>query len=303
MCELGWKAGGAGMESEILPDYSESNRREDGRDSRKAPPKAQEGTEERYARPTCRIESPKAESGNPYKVLGVEPGASEEEIREARQRKLAEAKGNKERTKDVEEAYRKLMKEQREKQEDEPMEDMDDGIQNLLNALGGHRGGRPARQQRPKLKPMQYALEVTLDQIHSGATEQMRLTRMRLCPLCKGYSFRTSLCRMGCKPGGSAATCETCGGRKFVFKAVQMGPGMYARTQAPCDDCHGRQRPDEVGTGDKMKEEDRCPTCKGEKIAEDKKEFNVKLDAGVPENHVYTFEGEGNQVVRSSTSP
>ena len=47
-----------------------------------------------------------------------------------------------------------------------------------------------------------------------------------------------------------------------------------------------------------MSEEDRCPNCKGEKIAEEKKEFEVKLDPGVPENHVYTLQGEGNEVVR-----
>jgi len=31
---------------------------------------------------------------------------------------------------------------------------------------------------------------------------------------------------------------------------------------------------------------------KGEKIIEEKKEIEVKLDPGVPDNHVYTFPGE-----------
>ncbi len=117
----------------------------------------------------------------------MEPGASEEEVKEAYRSKLAKAKGNKEKVKEVEEAYRQLMSEQKPNNEDEPMDDMDDGMQNLFNILSGQRGGRPARQQRPKMKPMQYALEVTLDQIFSGATEKMRLNRMRLCSLCKGY--------------------------------------------------------------------------------------------------------------------
>jgi len=46
-----------------------------------------------------------------------------------------------------------------------------------------------------------------------------------------------------------------------------------------------------------MNEEDKCTKCKGEKILEDPKEFDVKLDPGVPDNHVYTLEGEGNEVV------
>jgi len=97
------------------------------------------------------------------------------------------------------------------------------------------------------------------------------------------------LYRKGCKPGAYSATCQTCEGRKIVTKLVQMGPGMYAQTRAPCDDCKG--------TGDMMSEEDKCQTCKGEKIKEEQKEIEVKLDPGVPDNHVYEFPGEGNEVV------
>lgn len=75
----------------------------------------------------------------------------------------------------------------------------------------------------------------------------------------------------------------------MVTKLVQMGPGMYAQSRGPCEECHGR--------GDTMSEEDRCKICKGEKIMEDKKEFEVKIDPGVPDNHIYTFAGEGNEIV------
>ena len=47
-----------------------------------------------------------------------------------------------------------------------------------------------------------------------------------------------------------------------------------------------------------MSEEDKCEKCKGEKVFEDEKEFDIKLDPGVPDNHVYTFENEGNEVVK-----
>ena len=53
-----------------------------------------------------------------------------------------------------------------------------------------------------------------------------------------------------------------------------------------------------IGSGDIMSEEDKCPECKAEKIIEEQKELEVKLDPGVSDNHVYTFEGEGNEVVR-----
>lgn len=71
---------------------------------------------------------------------------------------------------------------------------------------------------------------------------------------------------------------------------MEIGPGMYAQSQGPCEECHG--------AGDTMIEEDKCEKCKGEKILEEKNEIMVKLEPGVPENHFYTFEGEGHEVVK-----
>lgn len=72
-----------------------------------------------------------------------------------------------------------------------------------------------------------------------------------------------------------------------MTKLVQMGPGMYAQSRGPCEDCNGQ--------GDNLSEKDRCSKCKGEKAVEDSKEFEVKVTPGVPDNHVFTFPGEGNQ--------
>ena len=41
-----------------------------------------------------------------------------------------------------------------------------------------------------------------------------------------------------------------------------------------------------------MKEEDRCKTCKGEKIKNTEKELEVSIDPGVPHEHDYIFTGE-----------
>ncbi|MDR3737216.1 MAG: zinc finger domain-containing protein [Acidobacteriaceae bacterium] len=130
------------------------------------------------------------------------------------------------------------------------------------------------------MKPIQFALEATLDEMYTGASNKMRVTRMRVCKACGGK---------GCKPGANTMICQTCEGRRIVTKMVQVGPGMYAQSRAPCDDCHG--------TGDNVSEEDKCQKCKGEKMQEEQKEFEVKLDPGVPDNHVYTFAGEGNEIV------
>jgi len=75
----------------------------------------------------------------------------------------------------------------------------------------------------------------------------------------------------------------------MIAKFVQLGPGMYSKTIGPCEECNGK--------GDTLTEEDKCKTCKGEKVLEEKKEFDVKVDPGVPDNHVYNFPGEGNERV------
>jgi len=46
-----------------------------------------------------------------------------------------------------------------------------------------------------------------------------------------------------------------------------------------------------------MKEEDKCKKCKGEKILEETKEFEIKLEPGVSDNKDYRFPGEGNEIV------
>jgi len=48
------------------------------------------------------------------------------------------------------------------------------------------RGGRSNLNERSKMKPLQFALEVTLDEVYKGTTKKMRLTRMRVCKTCKG---------------------------------------------------------------------------------------------------------------------
>ena len=92
-----------------------------------------------------------------------------------------------------------------------------------------------------------------------------------------------------CKEGVKLAICSACNGEKHAERLIQIGPGMFARADVPCEDCRG--------TGENVSEEDKCQTCKGEKIMEDKKDLSIKLDPGVPPSHVYTVAGEGHEIV------
>lgn len=60
-----------------------------------------------------------------------------------------------------------------------------EGMGSLFDLLRGGRSNMPSR--RPKMKSMQYALEVTLDEIYKGEEKKIKLSRMRICKKCKGY--------------------------------------------------------------------------------------------------------------------
>lgn len=77
-----------------------------------------------------------------------------------------------------------------------------------------------------------------------------------------------------------------------------MGPGIYLQTREKCEDCHGILKFIYwKGTGDITAVGDRCPRCKGERLFEEMKEFEIPLDPGAPENCEYLFQDEGTKVV------
>lgn len=120
-------------------------------------------------------------------------------------------------------------------------------------------------------------LEVTLSEVYHGCMKKVKLTRSRLCETCDG------------KGGSNVEKCSKCKGRRVIEKLVQLGPGMYTQTSQKCGECKG--------TGETMKEEDRCKTCKGEKIKMVDKELEVAIDPGCPHEHDYIFTGESDEFV------
>lgn len=73
----------------------------------------------------------------------------------------------------------------------------------------------------------------------------------------------------------------------MVTKMVMLGPGMYSQSTQPCSDCRGE--------GMCYDEKNRCQTCKGVTIVDEKKKMEVTIEPGVPENHQITYTGEGDE--------
>lgn len=117
------------------------------------------------------------------------------------------------------------------------------GFGGLFDLFG--RGGKKASGPR-KGKAKLIELEVTLEEIFNGAMKTIKISRDRNCEACEG------------KGGKNVVKCSKCKGSGVVTKMVQLGPGMYSQSQGRCGDCGGQ--------GETMKEEDRCPICKGKKV-------------------------------------
>ncbi len=149
----------------------------------------------------------------------------------------------------------------------------------LFDLLGG--GGRRQGPQGPrKAKSVLQLLELSLADVYVGAKKNMKITRDRPCPDCKGKGGKED----------SITECAKCKGAGRVMKVVQMG-FMVSQSISPCDDCRGR--------GKVIK--DKCPRCKGKAIVEDVKVLEVNVEKGTPEGHRFVFSGEADEYVRSST--
>lgn len=230
---------------------------------------------------------------DPYKILGVDRKASQEEIKRA-YRKLARKyhpdrnpgdKQAEERFKEIQAAYDLIGDPEKRKQYDrggvfaggEPggfaggfgdFGSLSDILSNLFGGAGG--GGRAGGGPRPE-RGADIETEVTLsfEQAINGAQVPLRLTTTEACTTCRGT---------GAKPGTSPKICPKCNGRGIESK----GQGVFSITQ-PCSRCHG---------GGTVIEQP-CPTCGGQGYKRVTKTIRVNIPAGVRDGSRVRIAGKG----------
>jgi len=143
--------------------------------------------------------------------------------------------------------------------------------------FGGAFGGGPARgrgRQRggvPRGYDLETEVELTLDEVLTGAERDVEFKRMDLCQRCRGT---------GAKEGSKPVPCSTCGGNGQV---AQTGLGGMFRMVTTCPHCRGR------GTVIV----DKCPDCRGAGRVSVKRRLSVKIPAGVQSGQAVRVAGEG----------
>jgi molecular chaperone DnaJ len=248
-----------------------------------------------------------AEKRDYYEVLGIEKGASQDEIKKAF-RKLAfqyHPDRNKEpqaeeKFKEISEAYAVLSDPEKKQQYDMfghagisgrySAEDIFRGVNlqdiftefgfgdDLLSRIfggifgGGFNGFQ--RQRGPRRgSDLQTRIEVDLEKAAFGTEVEISLNRLQKCSRCDGT---------GAEPGTDLSTCSKCNGRGRIEHRTQSLFGQMIRV-VTCDMCNGRGKMAETP----------CKSCRGRSLEERRSRLNVKVPPSIEDGTQLILRGQG----------
>lgn len=232
-----------------------------------------------------------------YEVLGLEKGASADEIKRA-YRKLAKKyhpdmnkeAGAEEKFKEINEAYEVLSDPQKKATYDQfGHAGMDGaagfgqggftsdfgGFEDIFSSFFGGAGfGGRARQQGPQRGDDRY-MSMTIDFMDAifGKTETITLDVDEQCSECLGSGARSK---------DDIQTCPTCNGRGRVV-TMQNTPFGRMQSESVCPDCQG--------TGKKIL--NKCPKCHGTGYEHKKVKLDIKIPAGIDSGQQIRIPGKG----------
>ena len=247
---------------------------------------------------------------DPYKTLGVDKKASDDEIKKA-YRKLArqchpdrnpDDASAEERFKEIQEAYSVLSDPEKRKRYDsgggifgsgfDPNAFRQGGgnaggfggfggIGDILSDLFGSGGGGPAgaggAARAERGRDLETDVHISFEQAMEGAQVPVSVTLAAPCPTCHGS---------GAKPGTKPTVCSRCQGRGIE----SQGQGLFSISQ-PCSKCGG--------TGTEIKEP--CPTCHGSGQTQQVKRYRINIPAGVKDGSRVRLAGKGEAGRRGGT--
>lgn len=238
-----------------------------------------------------------------YEVLGLQKGASDNDIKKAF-RKMAmkyhpdKNPGDKvaeEKFKEINEAYAVLSDPEKKEKYDrfghagvDPNSGFGGGaggfggfggFEDIFDMFGGAFGGfgggsRGRRNNGPrKGSDLQKAVTITFEEAAFGTKKEIRLNKYVKCKTCGGS---------GAAPGTSKKSCPKCGGTGEIRTAQRTPLGTF-QSVSPCLDCNGTGEINETP----------CPDCGGSGKTRDNVTISVNIPAGVDNDSVIPIKGQG----------
>ncbi len=245
-----------------------------------------------------------AEKRDYYEVLGIQKGASEDEIKKA-YKKLARKyhpdmnpgdKEAEEKFKEVNEANEVLSDPEKKARYDQfgfagvdpnygagagggaygggfDFGDLGDIFGSFFG--GGFGGGQRRNPNAPQRgESIRASVSVSFTEAAFGCEKSVTLERSEQCPTCKGN---------GCAPGTTPEICPDCHGSGTVQTRRQTPMGVFA-SNGPCRKCGG--------TGRLIHQP--CPDCRGSGAVRKRKTIKVTIPAGIDHGQTISLRGQGN---------
>lgn len=237
-----------------------------------------------------------------YEVLGVDRGASDDEIKKAYRQaakkyhpdlnpgdKEAEAK-----FKEVNEAYEVLSDKDKRARYDQfghagvdpnygagaggagfgGFGDFGDIGDIFSSFFGGGFGGQRSNPNAPRRgSDVSTGVTISFEEAAKGCKKTVRVTAIDGCTDCKGT---------GAAEGSTPKTCPSCHGTGHI-KVVQRTPFGQMQTQRPCDQCRGTGRIIEKP----------CRTCGGKGKVRRTRDIEVNIPAGIDDGQILAVRGKG----------
>ena len=246
-----------------------------------------------------------AEKRDYYEVLGIQKGASEDEIKQA-YKKLARKyhpdmnpgdKEAEEKFKEVNEANEVLSDPEKKARYDQfgfagvdpnygagaggaggfgggfDFGDLGDIFGSFFG--GGFGGGQRRNPNAPQRgESIRASVSVSFTDAAFGCEKSVTLERSEMCGTCKGN---------GCAPGTTPEVCPDCHGTGTVQVRRQTPMGVFA-SNGPCRKCGG--------TGRLIHQP--CPDCRGGGTVRKRKTIQVTIPAGIDHGQTISLRGQGN---------
>ncbi len=240
-----------------------------------------------------------------YKMLGVDKGATQEEIKKAF-RKLAhqhhpdKTHGDEAKFKEINEAYQVVGDEKKRAKYDRFGSDfaqngggggggfqgfegfgggegfninMDD-LGDMFGGFGdifGFGGGRSSKKRQGK--DIQISATVSFLEAAFGVEKEIKLNKTVQCNHCNGK---------GAEPGTAIEQCKTCNGQGRVMRVQQTMLGAI-QTQVQCPSCHGEGQTFST----------KCKKCAGHGVVKEVVTLKIMIPAGIDNGQSIRLSGNG----------
>jgi len=251
-----------------------------------------------------------------YNVLGVNKGASKDEIKKAFY-KLAhkyhpdKKEGDEKKFKEVNEAYQVLSDEGKRSKYDQygaGFENMGGGggsqggagfegfdfsgaggfggggaefdFGNLNDIFSDFFGGGGGRQQARRGRDISTEVQISFSEAVFGVTRKMLITKTSTCETCSGS---------GAKSGTKMETCKTCNGQGQIREAKRSFLGTISSTRT-CETC--------LGAGEVPKEV--CEKCKGQGVLRREQEISLSIPSGIRDGEMVRMTGMGEAIPKGT---